>query len=155
VEKKQKQGQQDEKRDSDEAGASPRQLASNEELCKKVMRNIIEVELNSKHMKPSPEELEAIATKMEHNLEVMEEVKQLVIEQGGDLCTVEDIIDATSQQLELTNQELQIAAKIQKRSRLAKIKLGVAGALGTIGFAVMGVPGALLALFSSFKLLRK
>lgn len=82
----------------------------------------------------------------------MEEIKNIIQDQGSNLEIIEDNIIKAYDKTQETNKELEEASQVRLRRRLMKIRLGVSGILGTIGLAIMGIPGAILGLVGGFKL---
>lgn len=66
-----------------------------EELSKRVGRVILEKEVTSKQLKITPEQLEELAARMEKNLDIQEQIKSIIVEQGGDIDLIEKNIDDT------------------------------------------------------------
>lgn len=82
----------------------------------------------------------------------MEEIKQLIRQQGTNLENAEQNIVKALDETQEANKDLEEAASLQLRARLRKIRLGVSGVLGSIGYFFWGIPGALLALAGTLKI---
>lgn len=91
---------------------------------------------------------------MEQNLSVMEEIRNLIQDQGRKIDQVElNIIKAYDANIE-ANKELDEAAQIKLKTKLMKIRIGLRGALGTVGYFFIGIPGTMIGLLCVIKIPR-
>jgi t-SNARE complex subunit (syntaxin) len=110
------------------------------------VRSLILEDQNSEEM------VAEVVQKMRGVVGLMENMREIVEENQGDLERVEGELDVAMGRVAQAGEELDEAVRLRRSTRVIKMRLYLSGVLAGLGYFLVGLPGVIASFFLSWRL---